>query len=85
MNAAATDPRFPLRQRIAVIVAILALMASVLCLCIAMEARARERSAYLAGEPYRSRISLAGPSPTVQMKRSSYSLSAIAGGFAIPS
>jgi hypothetical protein len=85
MNATTVDPRLPLRQRIAVIVAILALLASVVCLRMAVQARARERSAHLAGAPYLSRISLAGPSPTVQMNRSSYSVSAIVGGFAIPS
>ncbi len=85
MKATAIDPRLPLRQRIALIVAILALLASVACLRMAVQARARERATHLAGAPYRSVISLAGPSPTVQMNRSSYSVSAIAGGFAIPS
>ena len=85
MSAPAIDPRLPLRQRIAVIVAILALLASVVCLRMALQARARERSAHLAGAPYLSRISLAGPSPTVQMNKSSYCVSLIAGGLAIPS
>lgn len=83
--ATTTDPTFPLRRRIAAIVAAIALLASVFCLRVAYEARMREQHAYRATAPYRSRVSFAAPSVNVTMKRSSNSVSAMDGASAIPS
>ena len=86
MRAATTnDPTLPLRRRIALIAALIALLASAFCLRVAYEARTREQHAYRAAAPYRSRISFAAPSVTVTMKRSSNCVSAMDGASAMPS
>lgn len=90
MRAATTnDPTLPLRRRIAMIAALIALLASAFCLRVAYEARTREQHAYRAAAPYRSRISFAAPSiapsPSTTMKRSSNCVSAMDGASAIPS
>jgi hypothetical protein len=79
------DPTLPLRRRIAAIVAVIALLASAVCLRVAYEARVREQHAYRAAAPYRSRVSFAAPSVNETMKRLSYSVSAMDGASATPS
>jgi ferric-dicitrate binding protein FerR (iron transport regulator) len=83
--ATLTDPTFPLRRRLATVVALVALLASAVCLRVAYEARMREQHVYRAAAPYRSRVSFAAPSVNVTMKRLSYSVSAMDGASAIPS
>lgn len=87
--ATTTDPTLPLRRRIAMIAAFIALLASAICLRVAYEARMREQHAYRAAAPYRSRISFAAPSVappfSVTTKRSSNCVSAMDGASAMPS
>lgn len=83
--AMANDPNLPLRRRIALIVLAIAILATLICLRVAYEARIREQHAYLAGLPNRSLVSFAAPSVKVTMKRLSYSESAIDGASAMPS
>lgn len=83
--ATTTDPTLPLRRRIAAAVAVIALLASAVCLRVAYEARMREQHVYRAAAPYRSRVSFAAPSVNETTKRLSNSVSAMDGASAIPS